>query len=658
MGSGSSKPMDKPAANWTPINLSEYVNQSAVSNDAKAAIGAWVTDNAITGPQLLDMDTGMVLAQLRLPDGDAPHVATFLSELRTLAATESATAAIHTTLKGLPAALEKAVYVYEKYPLIIDETGQAAQFFKYQRGCFLMAGNPADVTESVLRRSLVAALRLGTTMTLCLDKLAGLELDQFFSDGWFPSQVLNRHEFSKPEGEGDPDASLFLPSDAFKFVVLCGNIPPPPRTLERMCLIRVQSQDTMKDSQDDTAGGGVAAALGLREVIRNSGEVVEAGFDGDVAAMTALLTKGFHVESEDGHRHTALSEAACQGHVEMLQCLLSLGANPNVVNDTGRSPLFRASYNGHLDAVTLLLHAGADPRISTTQGETPFDVAKGKDIAEMLTAWPVATTDRLLKERRELMEKKLQERLTSHVEREHVAKLRIRDDLVALASSTASTAAGELKAMLLGLAADAVVNADKPRGSANSRDERGCTLLALAAQHDNADVATLLLTHWKQFQDDSHPVVRKAPHAKDTYIDVFRAQVNARDMKGWTPVAIAVFHQAKRTTRLLLQHGANPRLKNQYNKSAMDFAQDELDAAMNVVTSRAEIRSVLDEWESEQLASTLENNRNKFSVGAAEPLPSDGGATLLAIEVAEEAQQKASSKKKVPGKKTKSKKTK
>ncbi|RQM26434.1 hypothetical protein B5M09_004756 [Aphanomyces astaci] len=474
------------------------------------------------------MDTGMVLAQLRLPDGDAPHVATFLSELRTLAATESATAAIHTTLKGLPAALEKAVYVYEKYPLIIDETGQAAQFFKYQRGCFLMAGNPADVTESVLRRSLVAALRLGTTMTLCLDKLAGLELDQFFSDGWFPSQVLNRHEFSKPEvwapllrpvswplardvvgkyneltgkqGEGDPDASLFLPSDAFKFVVLCGNIPPPPRTLERMCLIRVQSQDTMKDSQDDTAGGGVAAALGLREVSS-------------------------------------------------------------------------------------------------------------------------------------LMEKKLQERLTSHVEREHVAKLRIRDDLVALASSTASTAAGELKAMLLGLAADAVVNADKPRGrSANSRDERGCTLLALAAQHDNADVATLLLTHWK------------APHAKDTYIDVFRAQVNARDMKGWTPVAIAVFHQAKRTTRLLLQHGANPRLKNQVLDDSLHYKPLQF--------------TLLDEWESEQLASTLENNRNKFSVGAAEPLPSDGGATLLAIEVAEEAQQKASSKKKVPGKKTKSKKTK
>ncbi|RHY23215.1 hypothetical protein DYB32_009276 [Aphanomyces invadans] len=183
------------------------------------------------------------------------------------------------------------------------------------------------------------------------------------------------------------------------------------------------------------------------------------------------------------------------------------------------------------------------------------------------------------------MDKRLQERLTSHVAREHVAKMRIRDDLVKLASSTASTAADQLKDMLMGLAADAVANSDKPRG------------------HRHGLVLTCLP---KQFQDDAHPVVRKARYAKDVYIDVFRAQVNARDMKGWTPIAIAVFHHAKKTARLLLQHGANPRLKNQ---------------------------------------STLENNRNKFAVGAAEPLPSDGGATLLAIEVAMEAQHNAAKKK-------------
>ncbi|CAK4076878.1 unnamed protein product [Aphanomyces euteiches] len=91
-----------------------------------------------------------------------------------------------------------------------------------------------------------------------------------------------------------------------------------------------------------------------------------------------------------------------------------------------------------------------------------------------------------------------------------------------------------------------------------------------------------------------------------------------------------------------------------YNKNAMDLAQDELDAALNVVTSRQEIRKVLEEWESHQLASTLENSRNKIAVGAAEPLPADGGVTLLAIEVASEAQANATKgkakKKKAPRK--------
>jgi hypothetical protein len=74
------------------------------------------------------------------------------------ATVESAAIEIKTTLKDLPLALEKAIYVYEKYPLVIDLTGQAAQFFKYQRGCFLMAGTPEDMTDESLRRHLVGTL--------------------------------------------------------------------------------------------------------------------------------------------------------------------------------------------------------------------------------------------------------------------------------------------------------------------------------------------------------------------------------------------------------------------------------------------------------------------------------------------------------------------
>ncbi|KAH9075319.1 hypothetical protein Ae201684P_004000 [Aphanomyces euteiches] len=250
--------------------------------------------------------------------------------------------------------------------------------------------------------------------------------------------------------------------------------------------------------------------------------------------------------------------------------------------------------------------------------ERPFDVAKSKEIADLLAEWDVAVTDKLMEERH------------------HGEEARGASDQPCRARTARHDATTE------GVAAQPGRRRGEERREA-SRNCRGSRrpwldLLALAAQYDNADVATMLLTHWKIFQDDSHPLIRHDEKAK----------------QGWTPIAIAVFHQSKRTARVLLEHGANPRLKNQYNKNAMDLAQDELDAALNVVTSRQEIRKVLEEWESHQLASTLENSRNKIAVGAAEPLPADGGVTLLAIEVASEAQANATKgkakKKKAPRK--------
>ncbi|KDO24342.1 hypothetical protein SPRG_10419 [Saprolegnia parasitica CBS 223.65] len=637
MGSGCSTPT-KPVLEWRPTDVSDFAAQAIADEATRHLVVQWIAANDVSGSQLIDMEPSMVVTALQLHGPTTEMVTQLILDIKQRAAQEAMAPEIRTTLKDLPAALEKAVYVYEKYPLVVDHTGgQAAQFFKYQRGCFLLAGNPLDMTEASLRRHLVAALRLGSLMTICFDKLTGVELDTYFLDGAFPHHVLDRAEFFKPEvwstllrkDEGDPEPNLFLPCDAFKFALLYGAVAPPPRTRQRMCLVSVLPPDALAAADD--GDDPVASALGLKEVRRNSVDVVEAGFDGDIAALDSWLEKGYHLESEDGHKHTALSEAACQGHDEMIAHLLALGANPNARNDAGRSPLFRAAYNGHLNAVLALLHAGGDPRCTTQQGERAFDVAKTKDIAAVLSEWNVETTETLLRER---YEKKLQERLTSHVEREQVAMMRIHQDLIATASSTASAAAEALKEKLAALASEAVDTETRPRGTADVRDERGATLLALAAQYDNAESAHMLLSFWKSFQDDNHPMLRahkRATAVQDVYTKVFKPNVNARDAKGWTPIAIAIFHQSKRVARLLLHHGANPRLKNQYNKDAFDLAQDEIDAALNVVTSKAEIRSVLVDWESAQLQSTLENQRCK---GAApiDPLPADGGATLLAIE--------------------------
>lgn len=74
---------------------------------------------------------------------------------------------------------------------------------------------------------------------------------------------------------------------------------------------------------------------------------------------------------------------------------------------------------------------------------------------------------------------------------------------------------------------------------------------------------------------------------------VERNVARGRDLKGWNPAAIAVFHESKAVLELLLQHGADPYLKSSYNKNAWDMAQDELDAAGRVVRSRCNRISIV-----------------------------------------------------------------
>lgn len=59
---------------------------------------------------------------------------------------------------------------------------------------------------------------------------------------------------------------------------------------------------------------------------RNSTDLVESAFDGDLDLLQSLIAKGFHLESTDGRKHTALSEAASQGHMHIVQYLLQASA--------------------------------------------------------------------------------------------------------------------------------------------------------------------------------------------------------------------------------------------------------------------------------------------------------------------------------------------
>ena len=510
--------------------------------------------------------------------------------------------AITTAIKGMPEALDQSVYQHERWPVVVDPSGHGVRFLKYQRGTFVLVQNPLDMDKENLRRALVGALQHGAWLILHFDDMEDMTIEKYFDDRHFPRAALRRGEVFREStysallrpDKGDPPPELFRPRDDFKVIAVTRNAELGRRfALEHgLCVVTVldpsESAPAGKKGQsgDALAQDEIAQAFGARDTKRNSTKLVEAAFDDEWSVIQDQIDKGYSIESADAHGHTALSEAACQGNLEVMGKLLALGAEPNVQNDAGRSCLYRAAYNGHLEACRVLLAQGADPRLKAGM-ETPFDVAKTEEVRALLSGWDVAETDRLVARRKAEADRRAEERLSTAAERDAFAREKIRQELVDLA---AGNKARELKDRLQELADEAAQHNERPRGSAEVRDERGNTLLLLACWKGHVEVCEMLLTHFETLDPEMDKVERKT----------FFASVKARDSKGWNCASLATFHGHKKLLELVLAHGADPYVKTSYNKNAFDLAQDDLDAARAVVLDKSEIRNVLLAWEREQ----------------------------------------------------------
>ena len=236
-------------------------------------------------------------------------------------------------------------------------------------------------------------------LTEIFSTVENLELSTFFEEGCFPAAVLDRQALYRDEiirsilrpEAGDVPFDKFVPRDDFRFVCVTSAAEPPPRTAARMAVIRVTEDVPRRKGREAEAGRKeLLSAFGLKETKRNSKDLVEAAFEGDLDAIKAFVEKGYHIDSEDRGGHTALSEAACAGKIEVVSWLLEQGADARVVDKKqGRTALFRAAYHGHSDVVEILLAHGADPdqRTISAQPERPQDVAKTDRLRDTLAQW-------------------------------------------------------------------------------------------------------------------------------------------------------------------------------------------------------------------------------------------------------------------------------
>ncbi|XP_071144219.1 oxysterol-binding protein-related protein 1-like isoform X2 [Mytilus edulis] len=118
--------------------------------------------------------------------------------------------------------------------------------------------------------------------------------------------------------------------------------------------------------------------------------------NGDISGVEGLLEKrnGKQISldlnckgnQKSNRGWSPLHLAVYFGHTAVAKLLLEHDADVNIVNSVGDTPLHRAAYTGRHEAVTLLVQHKADIHVINAEGFSPKDVARNKDINQLLEA--------------------------------------------------------------------------------------------------------------------------------------------------------------------------------------------------------------------------------------------------------------------------------
>lgn len=95
------------------------------------------------------------------------------------------------------------------------------------------------------------------------------------------------------------------------------------------------------------------------EAVELKTEMLRAAVDGDVQTVRLLLKEGTPPDASNVIGQTALHFASMWGHADAVSALLDAGADNNVTNDDELTPLFYAVRKGQAEVVKILLDRGA-----------------------------------------------------------------------------------------------------------------------------------------------------------------------------------------------------------------------------------------------------------------------------------------------------------
>ncbi len=277
----------------------------------------------------------------------------------------------------------------------------------------------------------------------------------------------------------------------------------------------------------------------------------------DLAQLKALAAQGGDVNTRDTRAETPLMYAATVGSLDAMKFLLEKGADVNAQNQYGSTALIWSATD--LAKVQLLLEHGANPNLASKRGRTALLVAAMSDRSAPIV--------RLLLSKGADIQAK---------------------DFLKTAALKAATFGNDTETVRLLL--DAGLDP-------NAADLPGLTPLMMAAGwNGNLETVKLLLAKGANVNAVSRPVmglptriapskfgnltalIMAAPFGPPELIKTLLdagANVNAKDVRGMTPLmlAVATDHQDAGVIRLLLDRGADRQMKDEAGFTAMDWAR-------------------------------------------------------------------------------------
>ena len=143
-----------------------------------------------------------------------------------------------------------------------------------------------------------------------------------------------------------------------------------------------QTPDAIEDSEPAPTPEPTEASKPLSQ---RDNALIQSAYDGDLAMVEILVSKGTAVNVRDQRKRTPLILAAHNGHTEVVEFLFSQGADINARESDRQSALMYAARRSFNETAVFLLKSGAEVNNqSRKQGVTALMLATVSDNAELV----------------------------------------------------------------------------------------------------------------------------------------------------------------------------------------------------------------------------------------------------------------------------------